>query len=145
MDTSHARVAWTVVEDAQTLERVRRFTRETLRCTCPDRTFEHVERKGPGVPEARRCDLTRLIIGRRLLVSVLVTDDPALLRARLAPLLEEGMRGRDDRSLNRFRAVVATDAPDLIGPLARRIAAETLGDDERAHLHLVARAEVASL
>jgi hypothetical protein len=108
------------------------FVKGTLGCACPEEVFDRIEvlrhAEAGGFPlEAR------IVIGERLLVYIARAPEEATLRA----LAVAGRRDRDAHGLNRFRLVVFSDDADSRGgELAERFAS-LLGDDEKAHLHVI--------
>jgi hypothetical protein len=79
------------------------------------------------------------VIGDRLMIQILRTDDARALATRLPELLAAARRERDRRGLNRVRLVIASDDPTAAGleviPLP----------DDRIHLHVLPRAALAGL
>jgi hypothetical protein len=121
---------------------IERFVRGVLGCTCAPEIFAVIEDLAPdgAVPGTPR----RISIGSRLLIH-LVEDTGLPDPDRLADLVRAGRAERDQRGMNRFRLVIATDDPP---PLSERLDAEfrRLPDvDERTHLHLVERSVLAGL
>ena len=60
-------------------------------------------------------------------------------------LLARGRDERDQRGLNRFRAVLATDNVEAVRALAEQLFDEFGVKDEKIHLHVVSNEEVANL
>ena len=113
------------------------FVRHTLGCKCPDDVFEQIEYQDGETLESTR---TRSItLGGRLLIYILETNDPSLIKSNLPAMLSQGKRERDRRGLNRFRAVIATDDMDGIEPIARQLFQEWSDKDDNVHLHVVHR------
>jgi hypothetical protein len=121
---------------------IERFVRGTLGCTCAPEIFAVIEDLPPdgAVPGEPR----RISIGGRLLIH-LVEDAGLADPDRLAGLVRAGRQERDQRGMNRFRLVIATDDPAALG---ERLDAELRGlpeVDDRTHLHLVERSALAGL
>ncbi len=120
------------------------FVRNTLGCACPDEVFERIEYEDGGDGEDRRPCLT-IRIGGRLLIALWKIEDAAPLETGLPALLNAGKSERDRRGMNRFRLVIATDAPGTVGPPARAIFSNHAEKDDKIHLHVVSRQDAASL
>lgn len=117
---------------------IERFVRGTLGCACPDEVFQQIETSA--LPGDLPGDLpgVRLVIGNRLLVYVALA--PASLVAATRALVAAGRRERDARGWNRFRLVLATEAPEAERTAAADAFASAAAGDERAHLHVLAPA-----
>ena len=115
-----------------------RFVRHELGCQCPAAVFRHI-----GVEECPeefgRWTRSRLIVvGKRLLILVLQTDDSAVLHQTLGGVLEAGRRLREARGFNRFRLVIATSLAGAMEPALRARFDRLEGKDARMHLHVIA-------
>ena len=87
--------------------RIKDFIQNILGCTCPDKVFEQIEDKQVSLIPA---PLTRSItIGGRLLVFIWNVKTSDKLKENLFAMLAAGKKERDERGLNRFRAVLAVD------------------------------------
>ncbi len=124
--------AWRAFLD---LELVRRLVREGLGCECPDAVFDDVVIGRPAVfPETAPRATVELLVGRRLLVSLVEVDHLLNLRADAELLLQRGRQARDAHGLNRFRLVlVGRCAASVIEGLA----AHARAIDDRVHVHAV--------
>ena len=111
------------------------FVKGVLGCQCPDEVFEQIECH-VGDTFGNTC-LQIMTIGERLLIYIWPTNDPSLVRAHLPGMLLKGMKERDQRGLNRFRAVIATEGIDPIGAIAKEIFTDFRARDEKVHLHIV--------
>jgi hypothetical protein len=121
-------------------ENIVEFVRNVLGCKCPDEVFDKIEHVHG---DARTNIYTRSItIGDRLLIYVWETNDPLLVEAKLPAMLADGKNERDRRGLNRFRAVIATDDVDGIGPIAQRVHSNFSDKDDKVHLHIVHKHDV---
>ena len=117
-----------------------RFVRHTLGCTCPDEVFDEIVFQAGDDHEGT---YTRsIILGGRLLIYIWETNDPSLVQARLPAILVRGKNERDQRGLNRFRAVIATDDAERIGSTAQQLFQALPDKDEKVHLHVVRRNDV---
>ena len=114
---------------------MKRFVRDILGCTCPDEVFERIEdrRVQPAVSPHTRA----IIVGGRLLIYIWAVDGPDDLRQGISAMLAAGRQERDQRGLNRFRAVLAVDSPEAILPQANRFFSQCKDRDDRMHIHVV--------
>ena len=112
--------------------------RQTLGCTCPDEVFRQIEDNRVSRPDSPH---TRSItIGGRLLIYIWDQAEPDRLATGLPAMVHCGIAERDQQGLNRFRAVLAVSDPEQILDRANRIFTEIAGPDDKAHLHVIARA-----
>jgi hypothetical protein len=120
---------------------VTRFVREVIGCNCPDEVFRHIKvQRGSSAVKACSADCELLIGGRLFIV---VTSEPlARLAPRLAEVVAEGKRAREERRFNRFRLVVLTGNPADEGNEFFRAFESVADKDERTHLHVLAKGEV---
>lgn len=117
---------------------IKTFVRDTLGCRCPDSVFSQIARGLLEIPtHTGPLAVDRILVGARLLIYLLRTDDAALAAASLPDLLALGRRERDAAGYNRFRLVLAgeigSDARQEIEAVFDR---ERQGDD-KVHLHIV--------
>jgi len=92
--------------------RLEQLVRDSLGCNCPDEVFRDIDE----LPSAPDGPVTRSwVIGDRLMVQILPTDDARALATRLPELLAAARRERDRRGLNRARLVIASDDPAAPG------------------------------
>ena len=125
------------------MQQIVEFVREKLGCQCPDEVFEDIEcREGDGDIRGWR---SRILLGGRLLIYLWETNDLSLVVERLAEILVRGKDERDRVGFNRFRAVIATNDIDRIGPAAERIFKNLAEVDDKVHLHVVHVDEIAGL
>jgi len=119
------------------------FVRHTLGCKCPDEVFEQIEyQDGETLGNTGERSIT---LGGRLLIYIWETNDPFLIKSNLPAVLSQGRNERDRRGLNRFRAVIATDDIDGIGPLAKQLFQDLSNKDDKVHLHVVHVDDVANI
>jgi len=119
------------------------FVRHTLGCKCPDEVFEQIEyQDGETLGNTGGQSIT---LGGRLLIYIWETNDPFLIKSNLPAVLSRGRNERDRRGLNRFRAVIATDDIDGIGPLAKQLFQDLSNKDDKVHLHVVHVDDVANI
>jgi hypothetical protein len=121
-------------------EAAARFVREGLGCRCPEEVFQRLEAARDveigGVAAAWRLD-----VGGRLLVYVLESRSPAAIERVARAARTE----RDRCGYHRVRVAVLGDDPDRLAPLLEPAWQRVLGDDPRAHLHVLPTAAVMSL
>jgi len=111
------------------------FVRGILGCQCPDEVFEQIESHVGD--RFGNTYLQTMTIGERLLIYIWPTNDPSIVKVHLPGMLFKGMKERDQRGLNRFRAVIAADDVEPIGAIAEEIFRDFRDRDERVHLHVV--------
>lgn len=126
-------------KDQNTIE----FVRHRLGCACPDDVFEQIEYGEAG--RSRGPYVRSITLGGRLLIHIWEVRDLSLLKNQLPALLARGRDERDQRGLNRFRAVLATDNVEAVRALAEQLFDEFGVKDEKIHLHVVSNEEVANL
>ena len=107
------------------------FIRSTLGCKCPDEVFQ-------SVAIDRADSHIRLVIGNRLLIYVLEIAPGRTAAKAVSHLTEQGLADRNAEHLNRFRLVVASTQPTLILADTKASFAGAAGDDDHAHLHVLA-------
>jgi hypothetical protein len=116
---------------------IERFVRATLGCKCPDEVFQsiNVER----APTSRNAlPHTRLVIGDRLLIHVFEAPSVKATAAAVSILATQGCAERDAKHYNRYRLVIASDYPTELLSAAKTSFASVAGDDNHAHLHILA-------
>jgi hypothetical protein len=114
---------------------VKEFVQNVLGCTCPDKVFEQIEDR---IVISASSPHTRVItIGGRLLIYVWEAEDPIDLQQDLVAMLKTGRRERDDRGLNRFRAVLGVENPQNVASQVEQYFSLFEGRDDRMHVHVV--------
>jgi hypothetical protein len=126
-------------------EEIVRFVRQTLGCRCPDEVFNQIECQSGGQFAGKAPYSKRILVGRRLLIYIWETNDPAVFEAELPALVAAGKNERDRYGFNRFRAVIVTEDVARITPYAQRIFRDSRDRDDRVHLHIVHPDNVGSL
>jgi len=116
-------------------KRIKDFVQDILGCTCPDKVFEQIEDRK--VASSSSPHTRSITIGGRLLVYIWDVKESENLKENLFALLEAGKKERDERSLNRFRAVLSTDAPRHVAIQAQLYFPRYAGRDDRIHVHVV--------
>jgi len=123
---------------------IKNFVRNTLGCTCPDKVFEQIENRRTPLsfsPHSRS-----MIIGGRLLIYIWLVEDKGMLGKNIPAMLAAGRKERDERGLNRFRAVLAVDSVNQYdADAANRFFTEFVHKDDRMHLHIVSKDALAGL
>jgi len=115
---------------------IKKFVRQVLGCTCPDKVFEQIEDRqtiSSASPHTRS-----ITIGGRLLIYIWEVNEIDRFKKNFLAMLAAGWKERDEQGLNRFRAVLA------VNEMTQGIAAEAdlhfsrfAGRDERMHLHVI--------
>jgi hypothetical protein len=119
---------------------IERFVRGTLGCGCPDEVFQSLSiRRAP--PVAGHPAHTELLVGSRLLIRVVEEPADPAVSGWLERLVADGQAARDRHGYHRFRLVIVGRAPGGPNGLEARFARAATGD-ERAHLHLLAEAQL---
>jgi hypothetical protein len=122
---------------------IEKFARNVLGCDCPDEVFDVIEcDRGDPVADAYG---VRISIGGRLLIYVLETADIGVVQETLPRMLSAGKAERDDKKMNRFRAVVSTDRVDALEEAAKRVFDNFDQKDEKIHLHVLNKKDVAGV
>ncbi len=115
------------------------FVKGALGCTCPDEVFNHVTSRTNESVRYCQSGISKIEVGERLLIHLLLTDDPAVVERDLPLILRGGMEERDRRGFNRFRAVVCTGNREAIASAINKVCENRVDEDERVHLHVVSR------
>lgn len=124
-------------------ENIKRFAQKILGCDCPEEVFNVIE---CSTSDSGKEPYTRRIaIGGRLLIFILETDDLSLVRANLLKMLAAGKAERDQKGMNRFRCVIATDHVESVDLLSKEIFEQFSGKDEKIHLHVVQKEDVSGI
>ena len=118
---------------------IRRFIRQTLGCACPDEVFRSVDvRRAVRLNSFIVLDSV-IIVGDRLLVYVADAGSAGCVEEHLPVLIAAGRRERDGKGLNRFRLVLAAEAPGDVRESAERQFEGLRGNDEKVHLHVIGK------
>ena len=112
---------------------VKRFVQETLGCSCPDEVFDHIDyqKQGDGIAGIK------VTVADRLLIYLIAMDRESSIQDVITSLLEQGVKEREKRKLNRFRLVLVASCPDELRSLAERTFDRSGYRDEKTHLHVV--------
>jgi hypothetical protein len=112
------------------------FVQNVLGCTCPDKVFEQIE-DNPVLPSTAPHSRSISIGGRLLIYVWEVEDGFEELQEGLLAMLEAGKKERDADGLNRFRAVLAVENPQIIALKANFYFSRFEGKDDRMHIHVI--------
>ena len=114
---------------------IKTFVQSVLGCTCPDKVFEQIEDNHvqPSVSPHTRS----IMIGGRLLIYVWEVDGLQDVQEGLLAMLVAGKKERDARGLNRFRAVLAVETPQIIEPQVNRCFSLFEDNDDCMHIHVI--------
>jgi hypothetical protein len=122
------------------LSAVRAFVRQSLGCGCPESVFDHVVVGYPAVFEAVADETAevQLLVGKRLLISIVDLNGVRPADAFLERALRKGKDLRDRYALNRFRLVLVGEPVEY--PLEHW--QKRFCKDDRLHLHVLRKSEV---
>ena len=127
-------------------EAVVRFVRETLGCGCPDEVFQRIEVVDM---EVAGVALTRLVVGKTLLIYLPPIDAWRRVESELEALVRAGRWDRDRHDYNRFRLVTVGGAGGEGGEGAENALRDRFlreaGEDAKLHFHIVKPAQVQAL
>ncbi|MES9870413.1 MAG: hypothetical protein ABW149_12050 [Sedimenticola sp.] len=114
-------------------EFIESFARNGLGCNCPDDVFERIDN---GMAEHAGVEYQRIGVGGRLLIYLVLAGrgSPA---GMAVDLMAEGRRERHAQGFNRVRLVLVGRLPDQERLAVEAAVAGLVGDDAKAHLHLV--------
>ena len=123
---------------------IKKFVRQVLGCTCPDKVFEQIEDKH--VASAVSPHTRVITIGGRLLIYIWEVNEPGQFKENFPAMLAAGQKERDERGLNRFRAVLATDKinQNIVAEAALYFS-QFAGRDDRMHFHVVPQNALADI
>jgi len=122
--------------------KIKTFVQQTLGCGCPEEVFTHVNCRTNILLGKIRLS-HKINIGNKLLIFIVDIGGSESLKETLTSLVYEGKKERDGKGFNRFRLVLAVDNPGMVGGDAFDIF-DTLEKDERVHLHVVQKNDIAT-
>lgn len=123
-------------------ENIRTFVKKTLRCTCPDEVFQHIERKDEVSIDHGIVLGHEINVGNRLLIYVVGLDGQHYtLKNLVSHLIRMGIRRRDEDGFNRFRLVLLAADPQAVEEQVSEIFS-SLSPDDRVHLHVIGQDEL---
>lgn len=117
---------------------IRSFVKGILGCTCPDEVFKDITCEVNATVLQCQDPVSRIELGDRLLIYLLITDKPEILERDLPVIIQIGKQERDRCGFNRFRTVVCANNIGAITHLADDVFARDTEKDEKVHLHVVA-------
>jgi len=121
---------------------IKQFVRETLGCTCPDEVFQHIDcRADVNASDGVLLDY-EINVGNKLLIFVMTMDELGSLSPLIPQLVWDGINKRNQENFNRFRLVLLTQRPTDVAEEAFAIF-QSLDADEKVHLHVVAKDDLA--
>jgi hypothetical protein len=124
---------------------IKGFIKGTLGCTCPDKVFKEIRHETNAILPQCRSPVSRIELGDRLLLYLLITDSPDIVERDLPVIIRNGRQERDRRGFNRFRAVVCVSNAGDIAHLAEDVFARYSEKDEKVHLHVLTREDVKAI
>ena len=117
------------------LEAVRQLIREELGCACPPEIFEEVVVGSPSIFGGLKIHSSvQVLVGHRLLVSLVPVDDLKDVKRNAMELLFDGRGIRDKYGLNRYRLVLVGHANEEVLSELQKEAGDM---DDRMHVHLI--------
>jgi hypothetical protein len=122
-------------------EKIKIFVQKTLGCGCPEEVFTYIDCRS-NIPLNNILLRNKINIGNKLLIFVVEVNDFDSLKETLTSLVDAGTKERDSFGFNRFRIVLAADNPSIFKQHACDIF-DTLEKDERVHMHVVHKDEIA--
>ncbi len=123
---------------------VKAFIRKTLGCDCDESVFKHIDNERN--VEVGGVKLRNHInVGGRLLVYIVDAEGPSFVRSHVADLLEAGRKDRDDHNFNRFRLVLVAARDSGVQLEVNRVLKLSKAVDEKVHLHVLEKSDVAAL
>jgi hypothetical protein len=129
-------------EEFLNLSRIRSLVRDKLGCGCPESVFDDILVGYPAVfePIAKGLAEVQILVGNRLLISVVATSHERLTDVIVEQYLKRGKVIRDKRRLNRFRLVLIGEPSEHpIDEWSKRFC-----EDECLHLHVLPKSTVLS-
>ncbi len=126
-------------------ESIRFFVKNILGCQCSDDVFRSIKREAKVKLEPEIMVDHVLVIGNRLLIFLFMLSNHASdnLEQILPKLIAHGRARRDKELLNRFRLVLISKNPHELETAATKIFNETIGTDEKTHLHILSEIDLA--
>ncbi|MHC4538363.1 MAG: hypothetical protein ACYS74_01105 [Planctomycetota bacterium] len=125
---------------------IKQFVRKTLRCTCPDDVFQHIQCRTNVATDLGIVLGHEINVGNRLLIYVVNVVDDQLDRVQglVSHLVRRGTRRRDEQGFNRFRLVLVAADPQMVEERASDVF-NSLAVDDRVHLHVIGQDELAQI
>jgi len=117
-------------------ERLKGFVQETLGCGCPEEVFEEIQ-VGSHRVEGYWDEVTRIVIGNRLLIYVIHPETENDLSDRIELIGLAGKADRDANLYNRFRLVVSIAERVAHNDSVAERFSNAFAGDEKMHIHFV--------
>ena len=124
-------------------ENIKTFVQQTLGCGCPEEVFRSIDCQS-NIKLTDKIFGSKVYIGNKLLIYIMEVHNTDSLKDILPFLIDRGKKERDSLGLNRFRLVLATDTVNEIKEVAEDIF-KVLNKDEKIHLHIVSKKDIALL
>lgn len=117
------------------LDAIKTFVRNQLGCQCTEEVFQQIIVGAPTIfPEDNPGWDLQMLIGFRLLISLVPVSKLRNLPEDITKMLQAGKDMRDRHGLNRFRLVLLGQ---LDKALSESLAAKAQQLDEKIHLHVI--------
>ena len=117
------------------LEAIKTFVRKELGCQCDENVFKQTVIGVPAIfPEANPGWDLQILIGFRLLISLVAVQKLRSLNGDISKMLQAGKDMRDKHGLNRFRLVLLGQLDEELYESCQKKAQQL---DERIHLHVI--------
>lgn len=126
-------------------ENIKQFVTQTLGCACPEEVFQYIHCQHNIKLNDDILLHNKINIGNRLLIYVVEINNPSFIKINLPLLIEKGKKERDSSGFNRFRLVVVTDRVEQIKQVADSVFKNLKDKDEKIHLHIIHKNEIALL
>jgi hypothetical protein len=126
-------------------ESIRFFVKDILGCQCSDDVFKSIKHKTDVELESEIMVDHIFVIGDRLLIFLFTLSNYAHnnLEQIIPTLIAHGQAWRNKELLNRFRLVLISKDPHELEATASKIFYDTIGNDEKTHLHILSESELA--
>ena len=122
-------------------EKIKTFVQKTLGCGCPEEVFTSIDCRS-NIPLNNVLLRNKINIGNKLLIFIVEVNTHDSLKETLTSLVDAGIKERDCGGFNRYRLVLAVDNPSMFKQHACDIF-DTLEKDERVHIHVVHKDDLA--
>lgn len=124
---------------------IKRFAVEMLGCGCPDEVFLTIETGKASVATSAGSDISRILIGNRLLIYIVRVSSNTDLSALLPICINAGIEERDQKNYNRFRLVLAAEDSSFDGAAASFLFSSLSKGDDRLFLHVIEKDSLSEL
>jgi hypothetical protein len=124
-------------------EKIKLFVIQTLGCACPEEVFQYIHCQHNIKLNDDILLHNKINIGNRLLIYVVEINNPDSIKRNLPLIIQAGKNERESSGLNRFRLVIATERVDQIKHIADSVFNNLKDKDEKIHLHIIHKKEIA--